>query len=78
MSKLSPSNKSNIFAGDININSLDYSTNTIVGQYLRQSETYIDEILTNSFMEFEIMSGITKTDVSDHFAIFGAIKINAR
>ena len=78
MSKLSPSNTSNFFAGNININSLDYSTNTIVRQYLRQSDTCIDEILTNSFMDFEIMSGIIKIDISDHFAIFGAIKVNAR
>ena len=78
MSKLAPSNKPNFFAGDINMNSLDYSTSTIVRQYLRRSETCIDEILTNSFMDFEIMSGIIKTDISDHCAILGAIKVNGR
>ena len=29
-------------------------------------------------MDFEIMSGIIKTDISDHCAILGAIKVNGR
>ena len=46
VSKLSPSSKSNFFAGDININSLDYSTNRIVRQYLRQ--IHLIHVLTRS------------------------------
>ena len=37
LSKVSPSNKSHFLAGDININSLDYSTNSIVKQFFSLS-----------------------------------------
>ena len=42
------------------------------------SATCIDQILTNSFMDSEIMSGIIKTDISDHFTIFCTIKANEK
>ena len=88
LSKVSPSNKSRFLAGDININSLDYSTYSIVKQCFSPSfqndltllinrltvasgtsATYIDQISTNSFMDFEIMPGII-TVIGEHFASF--------
>ena len=94
ITKVSP-NKSFFLAGDFNINSLDYSTNSTVKQFFnlafrnsliplinrptrvsRKTATCIDHILTNSFIDSEIMSGIIKTDISDHFAIFCTVKTN--
>ena len=94
--KVSPSNKYLFLAGDINIDSLNYLTNSIVKQFFnlsfkndltplsllinrptrvsRTSATSIDQMVTNIFMDSEIMSGIIKTDIIDHFAIFCTIK----
>ena len=93
VSKVSLSNKS----GDRNINSLDYSTNSIVRQIFnfsyqdgvapfinqptrvsRPIAICITQILMNSFMDSEIMSGVIKTDISDHFVIFCTINSNEK
>ena len=90
--------KRNIFlAGDFNINSLDYSWNTIVivrdffnlafqnsifpvinrpTRVTKTSATIIDHILTNSIIDSLLHSGIVKTDISDHFAVFCLLKTN--
>ena len=44
----------------------------------RTSATCIDQMLTIIFMDSEIMSGIIKTDIIDHFAIFFTIKTNEK
>ena len=44
----------------------------------RTSATCIDQMLTNIFMDSKIMSGIIKTDIIDHFAIFCTIKTNEK
>ena len=93
VSKVSLSNKS----VDRNINSLDYSTNSIVKQIFnfsyqdgvapfinqptrvsRPIAICITQILMNSFMDSEIMSGVIKTDISDHFVIFCTINSNEK
>ena len=90
-------NKSLFLAGDRNINSLDYSTNSIVKQIFnfsyqggvapfinqptrvsRPIVLCITQILMNSFMDSEIMSGVIKTDTSDHFVIFCTIIANKK
>ena len=38
----------------------------------------IDNILTNNFLNAEFSSGIIKTDVSDHFAIFFSFQISSK
>ena len=88
--------KRNIFlAGDFNINSLDYSWNTIVRDFFnlafqnsifpvinrptrvtKTSATIIDHILTNGIIDSPLHSGIVKTDISDHFAVFCLLKTN--
>ena len=97
VSKVSPSNKSLFPAVDININSLDYSSNSIVKQFFnlyfqngltllinrptrvsRANATCIDQILRNSLIDSEIMPGIIKRDISDHFSIFCTRKANAK
>ena len=40
------------------------------------SATVIDHILTNTIIDSHIQSGIIKTDISDHFAVFYLIKTN--
>ena len=42
----------------------------------KSSAIVIDHILTNSVIESHIQSGIIKTDVSDHFAVFYLTKTN--
>ena len=42
----------------------------------RKSATCIDHILTNSFIDTEIESGIFKSEMSDHFSIFCKVKTN--
>ena len=42
----------------------------------RKSATCIDHILTNSFIDSEIETGIFKNDMSDHFPVFCNIKTN--
>ena len=75
--------------GDLVINSLDYSINTNVHDFLilvfqngvfplvnrparvtKSSATIIDIVLTNTIIDSEVQSGITKTDISDHFAVW--------
>ena len=87
--KLLKENKKIFFVGDLNINSLDYSTNTKVKSFIdhmfskgmlsvinkptrisKNSVSCIDHIYTNSFINHEILAGIMKTDVSDHFPVF--------
>ena len=82
-------------AGDFNINSLDYSQNTIVHDFFhlafqnsifpvinrparvtQNSATIIDHILTNTIIDSPLHSGIVKTDISDHFAVFCLLKTN--
>ena len=82
-------------AGDFNINSLDYSRNTIVYEFsnlafqnsifpvinrprrvTKTSVTRIDHTLTNSIIDSPWHSGIVKTDISDHFAVFCLRKTN--
>ena len=38
------------------------------------SVTAIDNILTNSFFDLSLKTGIIKTDISDHFPIYFSIK----
>ena len=42
----------------------------------KSSATVIDHILTNTIIDSHIQSGIIKTDISDHFAVFSLIKTN--
>ena len=42
----------------------------------KSSATVIDHILTNTIIDSHIQSGIIKTDINDHFAIFSLIKTN--
>ena len=82
-------NKKIFFVGDFNINSLDYSTNSKVKNFInlmyskgmlsvinrptrvcKKSMSCIDHIYTNSFMTEELLSGIIKSDISDHFPVF--------
>ena len=42
----------------------------------RSSATVIDNILTNTIIDSHIQSGIIKTDVCEHFAVFSLIKTN--
>ena len=77
------------FAGDFNLNLLDYETNTKVKNFFnlmfsfnlipvintvtrvtKTSVTAIDHIITNSYLNTYIQTGIIKTDISDHFPIF--------
>ena len=76
-------------AGDFNMNSLDYSQNTIVHDFFnlafqnsifpvinrptrvtKTSATIIDHILTNTIIDSPLHSGIAKTYISGHFAVF--------
>ena len=43
---------------------------------IKSSATVIDNILTNTIIDSHIQSGIIKTDVSEHFAVFSLIKTN--
>ena len=95
MSKKSLSNKHVFIPGDLNINSLDYSSNEHVKDFFdtcfqnnfvpiinrptrvtRKSATCIDHILTNSFIDTNIESGISKSEISDHFSVFCKLKTN--
>ena len=40
------------------------------------SATTIDHILANTTIDSHIQSGVRKTDISDHFAVFSLIKTN--
>ena len=40
------------------------------------SATIIDHILTNTLIDSHIQSGIIKTEISDHFAVFSLLKTN--
>ena len=79
--------------GDLNMNSLDYSINTIVRDFFnlifqngifplinrptrvtKSSATIIDHVLTNTIIDSEVQSGIIKTDISDHFAVFALMR----
>ena len=73
--------------GDLNINSLDYSINTNILDFFsvfplvnrptrvtKSSATIIDHVLTNTIIDSKVQSGITKTDISNHFAVFALIK----
>ena len=42
----------------------------------KSSATVIDNILTNTIIDSHIQSGIIKTDVCEHFAVFSLIKTN--
>ena len=42
----------------------------------KSSATMIGHILTNTLIDSHIQSGITKTDTSDHFAVFSLPKAN--
>ena len=42
----------------------------------KSKATVIDHILTNTIIDSHIQSGIIKTDISDHFAVFSLIKTN--
>ena len=93
--KFKEQEKKIFLAGDFNINSLDYSPNTIVRDFFnlafqnsifpvinsptrvtKTSATIIDHILTNTIIDSSLNSGIVKTDISDHFALFCLLKTN--
>ena len=40
----------------------------------KSSATIIDHVLTNTIIDSEVQSGIIKTDISDHFAVFALMK----
>ena len=68
---------------DLNINSLDYSKNTHVNDVFnfvfdQPESTVIDHFITNTIIDSHVQSGIIKTDISDHFAIFSLIKTNLK
>ena len=42
----------------------------------KSSVMVIDNILTNTLIDSYIQSGIIKTDISDHFAVFSLLKTN--
>ena len=42
----------------------------------KSSATVIDHILTSTLIDSHIQSGIIKTDISDHFAVFSLLETN--
>ena len=95
INKFKGQEKQIFLARDVDINSLDYSRNTIVRDFFdiafqksifpvinrptrvtKTSATIIDHILTNSIIDSLLHSGIVKTDISDHFAVFCLLKTN--
>ena len=42
----------------------------------KSNATIIDHILTKTLIDLHIQSGIIKTDISDHFAVFSLLKTN--
>ena len=40
----------------------------------KSSATIIDHVLTNTIIDSEVQSGIIKTDISDHFAVFALMR----
>ena len=44
----------------------------------KSTATVIDYILTNTIIDSHIQSGIIKTDISNHFAVFSLIKTNVQ
>ena len=77
------------FVGDLNINSLDYSSNSVVRNFIndilsygaiplinkptritKKSVTCLDHIYINSLGNQKLLSGIIKTDLSDHLPVF--------
>ena len=76
-------NKNIHIAGDFNLNLLDHNTNKKVQDFLNliyqnsliptrvttKTATTINNILTNSFLDTNFKSAISKTDISDHFPI---------
>ena len=92
VSKVSPSNKSLFLTGDINNStnavvkqffnlSFQNGLTPLIKRSARVPRTImkcIDQILKNSFIDFEIMSGIKKTDISGHFPIFCTKKANEK
>ena len=48
----------------------------VINRPTRVSATIIDHILTNTLIDSDIQSGIIKTDISDHFAVFSLLKTN--
>ena len=40
----------------------------------KSSATEIDHVLTNTIIDSEVQSGIIKTDISDHFAVFALMR----
>ena len=42
----------------------------------KPNATIIDHILTKTLIDLHIQSGIIKTDISDHFAVFSLLKTN--
>ena len=80
------STESFFLAGDLNLNSLDYTSSTPVKNLAIENRifpvinrpprvtwanaTVIDHILTNTIMDQDLQNGIIKLDISDHFLIF--------
>ena len=75
--------------GDLNLNIIDYASNTKVKNFFnlifqnglipvinkptrvtKKNATAIDHIITNSFINCNLTTGIIKTDISDHFPNF--------
>ena len=68
--------------GDFNINVLDFNESKLIFRHgliptitkptrvTTNTATAIDHIITNSVINAEFKTGIIKTDISDHFAIF--------
>ena len=93
VNKFKRQEKQIFLAGVFNINSIDYSWNTIVRdvfnlafqnsifpviniptRVIKTSGAIIDHILTNTIIDSPMHSGIVKTDISDHFAVFCLLK----
>ena len=87
VNKFKGQGKQIFLAGHFNINSLDYSRKTVVRDFfnlvlqnstfpVKNSATIIDNILTNTIIDSSLHSGIVKTEISDHFAVFCLLKTN--
>ena len=78
LAKSKTTDKTCFLVGDLNLNLIvnlifQHSLVPIVNKPTRVTKnnaTLIDYIITNSFMDQENLTGILKTDISDHFPIF--------
>ena len=89
LAKSKTTDRTCFLAEDLNLNLIDYQSNTKVRDFVnlifqdslvpiankptrvtKNNATLIDYIITISYMDQENLTGILKTDISDHFPIF--------